>query len=291
VIEAATVPGAPISPHPRRNAELAAIVALMLGFALVSSIDRMDRRVRRPNEIEQLVGAPLLAVVPHEAFPGNAPSSSVREAFQTLRTSLTYFNIDEPLSRVLVTSAMKSDGKTTTATNLAVAAARGGKRVVIVDADLRKPAVASRMGIEQPRFGLSDVLVGEHSAEEAFVPVDVGGNGSLFVLPAGTIPPNPSELIGSQRMRAVLDEVGRHAELIIIDSPPVLPVSDAIPLLDQTSGVVIVARVNRTRRDALTRLSQVIAAAGGKVLGVVATGSSGAGLQEEGGYSYAAGYG
>lgn len=289
VIEPATVPSAAISPNPERNATIAAVVGALLGLLLVAFADRLDRRVRHPNEIEATIGAPLLAIVPETAFPGNPPSPHVKESFQTLRTSLTYFNVDQPITSVIVTSALKEDGKTTVATNLAAAMARTGKQVLLVDTDLRRPQVGERMGIEA-EFGLGAVLAGERTLDEAIKVVDVG-NGTVRVLPAGPPPPNPSELIASQRMRSLLVELAERFELVVIDSTPLLPVSDAIPLLDQASGTVVVGRVHRTTREALTRLRHVLTTAQAHVLGVVATGAAGQGLYEYGVYGYGYGYG
>ena len=148
MIEPATVPGTPISPNPKRNAILAFVLSILMGIGLVILVDRMDRRLRDANEIEKLVGVPLLAVVSRDAFPGGRPSKRHALAFQTLRDSLTYFNVDEQLRTIAVTSPLKGDGKTTVATNLAVSLARANKKVILVDADLRRPQVGKRMGVD-----------------------------------------------------------------------------------------------------------------------------------------------
>jgi len=287
IVEPAIAPTEAVSPNPERNAAIAAIVGILLGLSLVAFADRLDRRVRQPSEIEHTLDAPLLAIIPENAFPGNAPSAQVKESFQTLRTSLTYFNVDQPITSVIVTSALKEDGKTTVATNLAAAMARTGKAVLLVDTDLRRPQVGTRMGLKV-EFGLGDVLAGERTLDETLLTVNIG-SGEVTVLPAGPPPPNPSELLASQRMRALFAEISERFEFIVIDSTPLLPVSDAIPLLDQASGTVVVGRVNRTTREALHRLRHVLGTAQAHVLGVVATGAAGQGLYEYGGYGY--GYG
>ena len=202
VIEPAAVPTEPVSPKPRRNALLAFVLAALLAVGLVVLIDRMDRKLRDADQVERLVDAPLLAVIPREAFPGGRPSARLPFAFQGLRDSLTYFNVDETLKTIVVTSALKGEGKTTVATNLAVSIARTNKRVILLDADLRRPQVAKRMGIEGPT-GLSNVLLGER-LEDALREIPPFGDW-LRVLPAGPTPPNPSELLGSKRMGALLE--------------------------------------------------------------------------------------
>ena len=148
VIEPATVPASPISPNPKRNAILALVLAILLGVGLVILVDRMDRRLRDANEVEKLTGVPLLAVISREAFPGGRPSKRHALAFQTLRDSLTYFNVDEALTTIAITSPLKGEGKTTVATNLAVSLARSNKKVILVDADLRRPQVGRRIGVD-----------------------------------------------------------------------------------------------------------------------------------------------
>ena len=287
VIEPATVPGSPVSPNPRRNAMLAFLLALLAGIGLVILIDRMDRRLRNANEIEKLVGVPLLAVIPREAFPGGRPNPSHAVAFQTLRDSLTYFNVDRALTTIAVTSPLKGEGKTTVATNLAVAHARANKRVILVDADLRRPQIAERMGVD-PEPGLSGVLLGA-TLDEALREIQPF-EGLLRVLPAGLTPPNPSELIGSKRMAALLEELTDIADVVVIDTTPLLVVSDAFPLLEKVSGTVAIARLDQTPRDAIKRMVDITHTAGGRVFGMVATGAKGPGLRRYG-YGYGDGYG
>jgi polysaccharide biosynthesis transport protein len=277
----------PVSPHPVRNGIIGLIIGLLLGIALAFLRDRLDRRVRQPTELESIVDAPLLSVVPETAFENNPEDHSVREAFQTLRTSLTYFNVDRPLRTVVVTSASKEDGKTTVSTNLALALARADRNVVLVDADMRRPQVAKRLNL-QAITGLAEVLVGQSTLDESLLQHETDG-APLTVLPCGTPPPNPSELIASERMRSLLAELTERFDMVIIDSTPLLAVSDALPLVREASGTVLVGRMNRTQRDAFSRVRKMIVAAHGTVLGVVATGQEAAylyGYGEYGSYGY-----
>jgi capsular exopolysaccharide synthesis family protein len=204
------------------------------------------------------------------------------EAFETLRSSLTYFNVDRPLSTLVVASAAQQDGKTTVAVNLAVAFARDGRDVILLDGDLRFPQVASRLGREVTA-GLDTVLVGESSLEEALIDVDAGG-GRLRILPGAGGAPNPAVLLGSQRMRTLLAELEEISDIIVIDSPAILAVSDAMPLINAAAGTILVARVDKTQKEAVERMAQLASSAGGVVLGSVATGGRGGGVYGYYGY-------
>ncbi len=221
-------------------------------------------------------------MIPDDAFPGHPPSPHVREAFQTLRASLTYFNVDRSLSSLVVTSPVQQDGKTTVAVNLALAYALDERDVVLIDGDLRRPQVAERLG-KEVSVGLDAVLVGERTLEEAFVYVDAGG-GRLRILPGAAPPPNPAVLLGSQRMRLLLAELTEQVDMVIVDTPGLLAVSDAIPLFNQVAGSVLVSRLDRTPKEAIRRTKQVIASAGGTVLGGVVTGAHGGGIYGYYGY-------
>ena len=288
-MQKATPPSEPISPNPMRNTALAAVVSLLLALGSVVVIERLDRRLRNSDELEPLLDKPLLSVIPQAAFPGEPPApGAVREAFRTLAASLVYFNIDRPLSTVMISSPTKGDGKTTVSVHLAAALAQDGQDVVLVDADMRHPQVAVRLGIDPP-VGLSDVITWQSELRDALVEVDAG-DGRLRVLAAGSQPPNPSRLLSSQRMSTLLLTLSDEVDIVIVDTPPLLNVSDAVPLLEGVSGTVLVARVGATTRDALERVRQVIDTARGSVLGAVATGASGVGLYGYGDAYYQDGY-
>lgn len=275
-----------IAPHPRRNATVAILLALLVGAALILLAERADRKLRRPEDVETWTGLPFLGTIPHEAFPGEDGDREVAEAFQTLRNTLTYFNADETLRSLIITSGLKGEGKTTVAVNLALAYANLGKRVILVDTDLRKPDVARRLGLSE-RPGLSNLLVGATSLEYCLREVGSTGHG-LRVLPAGPIPPNASALLGSRRMASLLDELRADCDILILDTTPLLMVSDAFPLLNKVSGIVALARLNKTPRDAIVRMAQIMNSADGRVLGMVATDARHGAL---GGYGYGYGYG
>jgi capsular exopolysaccharide synthesis family protein len=282
IVEAAVPAGAPISPNPKRNTEIAFVLALLIAAGLAPFLDRLDRRIREPGELEDLIDAPVLAMIPDDAFPGHLAGLHVRESFQTLRAGLTYFNVDRSLSSLVVASPVQQDGKTTVAVNLAVAYALDERDVVLIDGDLRRPQVANRLGREV-EVGLDSVLVGRKTLQEALVDIEIGA-GRLRILPGATPPPNPAVLLGSQRMRSLLAELTEQVDMVIVDTPGLLAVSDSIPLFSQVAGSIIVARLNRTPTDAVRRAKQVINSAGGTVLGSVATGAHGGGVYGYYGY-------
>ncbi len=285
VVEGAVAPSTAVSPNPKRNAILAFVVALFLAAGAVALAERLDRRLHDSRDLEKLTNTPLLAQIPSSAFPGAAPDPQLPIVFQTLRDSLTYFNVDQRLASLLVISPLKGDGKTSVATNLGVAFARAGKQVILVDADLRSPQVAARMGTPTTP-GLSEVISGNAEIQDSLSEIEPFGS-YLRVLPGGTIPPNPSEMLGSARMSTILAELSEMSDLVLIDTAPVLVVSDAFPLFEQVAGIVGVSRLEQTPREAITRSIDVASTAGGRVLGMVATGAR----QPSDGYGYGYGYG
>lgn len=285
VVEPAQVPVTAVSPNPKRNTILAFVVALLVAAGAVVLAERLDRRLHDSRDVEKLTGTPLLAQIPTSAFPGATPDPQLPIVFQTLRDSLTYFNVDQRLSSLLVISPLKGDGKTSVATNLAVAYARAGKQVILVDCDLRSPQVGNRMGTPTAP-GLSEVISGNAEIQDALAEIDPFGS-YLRVLPGGSIPPNPSEMLGSARMSTILAELAEMSDVVLLDSAPVLVVSDAFPLFDQVAGIVGVSRLEQTPREAISRAIEVASSAGGRVLGMVATGAK----QPGDGYGYGYGYG
>jgi capsular exopolysaccharide synthesis family protein len=221
--------------------------------------------------LEAIYGLPLLGVVPESAAlsrssrgkknAGEVLPAGEAEAFHLIRAHLRYFNVDRELRTLLVASAAPGDGKTTVARHLAAAAARMGARVLLLEADLRRPTVAQQLDVLSGP-GVSDVLIGTLSLSEATQLIDLdqaGGDGSrgrtLDVLVAGaTLPPNPGELIESHAMESLLEEAKAKYDLVVIDTPPLTAVSDAFPLLRKVDGVIIVGRVGRNRRDIAQRL-------------------------------------
>jgi capsular exopolysaccharide synthesis family protein len=274
ILQAATPSGTSVGPNIRRTVELGLVIGLLLAFGAIALAENADRRLRTPSDLEGMTDLPLLAAIAPSAFSGQLDTTPEdEEAFNTLRTALTYLNVDRHLESIVVTSPGEKDGKTTVATRLAMAMARAGQRVILVDADLRRAQVSAKLGIQQ-KAGLGTVLSREHSLVETLIeyPVLESGSGRLKVLPAGPPPPNPSALMGSDEMRRVLRVLEAQSDIVIIDTPAALAVSDPLPLMRCVTGVVLVARMNRSSRETIRRLQRMIVSAHGTLLGVVATG-------------------
>jgi capsular exopolysaccharide synthesis family protein len=303
IAQAAATPISPSSPKTSRNTIVGAVLGLLLGLSVAFTLEHFDRRVREPKDLEEIYGLPLLGVVPEStalsrsakggteaslALPGNDA-----EAFHLIRAHLRYFNVDRQLHTLLVASAAPGDGKTTIARHLAAAAARMGARVLLLEADLRRPTVAQQLDIKSGP-GLSDVLIGAITIEQAIQQVKVenssfdGGRGRVLdVLVAGAaLPPNPGELIESNAMEALLQRTRLSYDLVVVDTPPLTAVSDAFPLLGKVDGVIIVGRVGRNRRDVAERLHETLTGAGAPLLGVVANGFRASRLGGAYGYTY-----
>lgn len=286
ILDPAVAPSAPVSPQPRRNTTLAFVFALLLAAGLAPALQSLDRRIRDEEDLSDVLGVPTLAVIPISGFPGKPPTAAARESFQTLRAALTYYNIDRDLKVILVCSPAQEEGKTTVATNLAAAIAQDETNVILIDGDLRKPQVANRLGASEDSLGLEQVLVDNHDIHEALQEIEVPGNGSLRIIASHQNAPNPGVLLGSKRMHQFVAELSDEADLVIIDTPPLLAVSDAIPLIRDSSGVVLVSRLGSTGRDSLLRAKEMIEAAHGTLLGSVLTGAKASGLDRYGGYGY-----
>jgi capsular exopolysaccharide synthesis family protein len=286
VIESAVASATPAVPNTRRAVEIGFVIALLLGIGAVFVAENGDRRLRTPEALERLTNMPLLGTIARSAFsPNRRRSGRDDDAFQMLRASLTYLNVDRSLPSIAIVSPGPEDGKTTVAVGLAIATARAGRRAVLVDADLRRPGVCARLGITATS-GLAAVLAKESQLSEVLVehPVDAPEGGHLLVLPAGDPPPNPSALLGSQEMRTLLGKLEAQADLVIVDTPAALAVGDALPLLHNVSGVMMIVRMNQSSRVAVERLQQVISSAGSAVIGVVATACRAADGYEDYGY-------
>jgi succinoglycan biosynthesis transport protein ExoP len=286
VAQTATVPTVPSSPKTSRNTALGAVLGLLLGLGIAFLLEQLDRRMREPRDLEAAYGLPLLGVVPESSAlsaaaknaGGVALPASESEAFQLIRAHLRYFNFDRELRTLLIASAATDDGKTTVARHLAAAAARVGSRVLLVESDMRRPALAQQLGISSGP-GIADVLIGSVSLQEAIQSVDlqppIAGESpqhAFDMLVAGTLPPNPGELIESHAMQSLLEQVQSTYDLVVIDTPPLSGVSDAFPLLSKVNGVIIVGRVGHTRRDVAERLRATLAETHAPLLGVVANG-------------------
>jgi capsular exopolysaccharide synthesis family protein len=272
-VSKAEVPTTPVSPRPALDIALAAVLGILLGVLVAAAREALDTTVRRPEETEDLLGIPTLGGVNFDSTAksepiatGLSPQSVRAEAFRYLRTNLQFLSVDTQRKVVVFTSAVAGEGKSTTVLNLGVALSRGGADVVVVDGDLRRPSVARYMQLGLGAAGLTDVLVHRASMESAIVRDPQTG---LGLVASGPVPPNPNELLASETMSAVLDELQDRFEWVLIDAPPVLPVSDAVVLASKVDGVVLVVRSGKTRSDQLLRTAERLRVAGATLLGTV----------------------
>jgi len=274
VVEPAVPPRAPIRPRVELNTLLAGLVGMVLAGAVAYVFEYLDDTLKSPEDISQRLGLWTLAAIGRiegktaqdRLVTLSAPRSPIAEAYRLLRTNFQFAAVDRPLRRVVVTSPGPGDGKSTTAANLAVVFAQSGKSVILVDADLRRPQ-QHRIFQRTASYGLSTALVDAATPVTSFLqPTDVPG---LRLLTSGPIPPNPAELLGSQRMAQLLQVLNQEAEMVIVDSPPVLSVADAAILANAADGVVLVADAGRTRREMARRAKESLERAGANLLGMV----------------------
>ncbi len=303
IAQAASVPSSPSSPTVSRNTIVGALLGLLLGLGIALLLERLDRRIREPKDLETIYGLPLLGVVPEstalagssrrgKGVRGRLPQGEA-ESFHLIRAHLRYFNVDRQLHTLLVASAAPGDGKTTVARHLAGTAATMGSHVLLLEADLRRPTLAQQLDV-LPGHGLSDVLIGVATLDEAVHSIDVDelsgaatkGRTLDVVVAGSTLPPNPGELIESHAMESLLEQAKARYDLVVIDTPPLTAVSDAFPLLRKVDGVIIVGRVGRNRRDIAERLHDTLKGSGAPLLGVVANGFKSGRLGGSYGYTY-----
>jgi capsular exopolysaccharide synthesis family protein len=279
--ESAALPSAPVSPNPPRNLMLGATMGLLLGFVYARIRNSGDRRLRTKEGVEEQFSVNVVGQIPSAPGLDRAESqrtglavgqknpsveqASASEAFRKLRTNLMYMNVDNPPRVVVVTSPLPGDGKSTVAANLAAAVATSGEDVVLVDGDLRRPAVATSFGVAEGA-GLSDVLAGRIALDDALQ--QAAEHPNLAILAAGSIPPNPSELLGSKSMQQLLQKLASGA-LVIVDAPPLLPVTDAAVLTARADGAFVVISAGRTLDDQLRQALDHLDAVDATTLGVV----------------------
>jgi polysaccharide biosynthesis transport protein len=275
LVQEAGPPSSPSSPRTSRNVIIGLIVGLLLGLALAAVIERLDRRVRSVDELEKLFGLSLIARIPDSKVfkrlsPEQMLATDEAEAFRSLRTNLRYLNINRELDSILIASPEPSDGKSTVARGLAATMVETGDSVALVEADLRKVSAFHNGG-----HGLASVLAGE-DLDQALVetPIAVSGQSEpriLSVLPAGSIPPNPSELLESERMKEILDELTRRFGTVVVDSPALGVVSDAMALVPHVSAILAVGGIGRTTREGAKGFVDQLALSGSRPLGLIAT--------------------
>jgi len=275
VISPAVRPTVPIRPRILSNTLLAAVLGALSGVGLAFLLEYLDDTVKSPDDLKA-TGLGVIGVVQRvhsngkqaesRIFAVSQPTSLAAEAYRTLRTNLQFSSLDRPLRSLVVTSAVATEGKTTTAANLAVVMAQAGNRIVLVDGDLRRPSAHKLFNLSS-RVGLTDALVEDPQALDGYL--QESGIENLRVLAAGPIPPNPQELLGSQRMKELLRRLEEEADIVVLDTPPILAVSDANVLAARASGVLVVVNAGQTRRAAVRQAVEGLRKVGANVLGCV----------------------
>jgi succinoglycan biosynthesis transport protein ExoP len=292
--------GFKVGPNPRRDGIMGGIVGLLIGVGIAFLREQLDDRVRSAEEVERVTGKTVLAQLPlsDEVGPGmgvaavERPLSPLSEAVRSLRTSVQYASIDQPVKVVMVTSASPSEGKSLVAANLAVTFAQSDRRTILISGDLRRATLDEIFLEKKPLNGLTTLVLQRATAK----PEGTNGSGAkpttpagvlvktgvpnLLLLPSGPVPPNPAEIMGSRRLASLLDEYSAASDMLIIDTPPLLPVTDAAVLAERVDGVVMVVALNETRREALKRAMAILEGTGVRILGVVVNKSTGSGTSD-----------
>lgn len=289
IVDVARVPTAPVEPNVPRNLAFGLVLGLTSGVGLAFLLEGLDNTVRTTEQAQMISGLPPLGMIPHgsrtmresaktkrlviasskeavELITQVRPQSQMAESYRALRTSLLLSNLGAPPKIIMVTSALPQEGKTTTSINCAVVLAQKGIRVLLIDADLRRPSIHKTLGMG-PRSGLSNVLTGSATLQQAITRSPILPN--LSILPAGTPPPNPAELLASSNMRDVLNQLREEYDHVVVDTPPTLSVTDAVVLSPRADAIVLVIRSGQTTKQALRRSRDVLMQVNAKVSGVL----------------------
>lgn len=275
-VQPATTPATAFSPVRSRDIGLGLVGGLLLGLLAALLIEVLDRAVRSPEEVAEVSGLPVLGTVPADSGKDelptvSAPRSARAEAYRQVRTA--WFALTPPAQVIAITSATQGEGKTTLATNLATAVSRSGHSVVVVDADLRRPRVASAFGLEPDVPGLAAVLTGTAELDDV-----IRGTGEAMpsVVTAGLLPSDPSELLGFPAFEKLIADLRERFDYVIVDTPPTLPVTDALVVAPRVDGMILVAGIGRATPQRIRRSISALQRVNAEVVGVVPNGANGA---------------
>lgn len=274
VEQRATIPQSPVSPNKPLNLIAGLAVGMLLGIGIAVLRDLLDNTVKDRQTFEEITGVGLVGTIPLDkerrkepAISFSTDNSGIAEAFRKLRTNLQFLAVDNPPRVIVITSSMPSEGKSTTAINIALALAEAEHNVVLIDGDMRRPKLDKYLDLV-PQVGLSTVLSGAASLSDVLQKTNFPG---LTVITSGTTPPNPSELLGSMAARKLLSDLRAQFDYVIVDSSPLLAVTDAAVLAANSDGVLIMARFGQTKRDQLAHAVGNLVDVGAKPLGAVFT--------------------
>ena len=294
LLQDAEIPLSPFSPNIPYNLGLSLVLGLALGGGVIFLIAALDNTVKSEEDVRRYTAVPLVGALPEvdattvkslasmsesplDIITHLAPKSSFAEGIKTVRTNLMFMYPDAAPTFSLVTSPGPGEGKTLISTNMAIAIAQSGRRTLLIDNDLRRPRVHKALGVHN-NLGLADVLAKDTTLDEAIQPTEVP---NLFVLPAGHIPPNPTELLHTERFAGVLEELRTKFDRVIFDSPPIGAVADALILSQTVDAVLLVLKFGQTRRDMLKRSIEQLEGIGAPLIGVVLND-----IKRDAGYGY-----
>ena len=293
-LDPALVPTTPVSPSLKINVAIATILALMLGFGMIFLSVYLDRTVKTTSDAQAAAGVPVLGFIPmlgaqgddkaRDLYVHEHPKSLIAESCRALRTNILFSSADRNLKTLIVSSANQREGKTTSVIYLGTTMAQSGQRVLLIDTDMRRPRLHASTGVPR-QFGLSNLILGDRSYEDVIKTTEIP---NLFVLPCGPLPPNPAELLMTNRFKVVLAELATRFDRVILDSPPVQAVTDAVVLSKLVDGVILVVRADKTLRDDIKRSAQQIKDVGGSIFGVIVNEIN---TGDRSYYSYGYGYG
>lgn len=272
LVEPASTSTTPTSPVPMRNLALGAVLGLLLGFGLAMARHLLDTTVRTDDDVEEITDEPVIGAVHFDPRAGKEPlivesdpSSPRSEAFRAVRTNLMFVDAANHPRTILLTSSIPGEGKSTTIANLALTLAKSGSSVCLIEGDLRRPRLLDYLGLEGSA-GLTDVLIDRADLDDVLQPY---GADKLEVIGAGAIPPNPSELLASEAMSLVLARLSVRFDYVLIDTPPVLPVTDAVVLSTKVDGVIVLVGTTIVRKEQLSATLEALTAVENKLLGLV----------------------
>ncbi len=275
VVKPAVVPTTPIRPRTMTNTLLAAVVGAMIAIGAAFLVEYLDDTVKSPDDVSRITGLSTLGAIARlkdasaqrQLIAWSHTKAPEAEAYRTLRTNIQFSSVDKPIRTLVVTSSGPSEGKSTTSANLAIVMAQTGQRIVVVDTDLRRPVLHKVFGVPNNVGITTALLAGQDVDLDAYLqPTEID---NLFVMASGPIPPNPSELLGSQRMKRIIEQLAEGADVVIFDTPPALVVTDAAVLGRQVDGVLLVADAGGTREQALAHAVGELQKTGANVIGIV----------------------